>query len=177
VGSSGWFSRVPYQPDIAAALQVARWRTFRSGEYHHRRPIPEARQMTEDEYVAWYASTLDEFARSMSRNYEECRVEWRAAQIDPVDPDSLLASYPYGATVSVIDMIGVADKPTDDMVAPADDQLLEELFSTLTPSTADVEAIASTYSLDPYGRGRGAYIIGYRDGKPDTIFFVGFTGD
>ncbi len=171
MGAAEWVSRVPYQPDIAAALQVARWDAFRAGG-HSRDPEPDPglRSMTEDEYVAWC-----EAEHGPDFGGEVARMEWRAAQVDPVDPDSLLASRPFDGTGTVIDMTGVAATPESGRVAPVTGEMLDAMFLTRTPSTQQVEAMLP--NLDLYGRGHGTYIIGYRDGSPDTIFFVGHSGD
>jgi len=46
MGASAWASQVPYQPDIAAALQLARWEAYRAGDYYRQAPLHEARTMT-----------------------------------------------------------------------------------------------------------------------------------
>ena len=172
MGASGWASQVPYQPDIAAALQLARWEAYRAGDYDRQAPLHEARTMTEDEYVAWFAAKYGQ--EHVSRLVRD---EWRAAQIDPVDPDSLLAAQPFSGTHSVIDMTGVAELPGYNVVAPAPDDLIETMFSTRTPTVADVEAAVSANRLDLYGRWHGTYVVGYEDGAPKTIFFIGHSGD
>jgi hypothetical protein len=82
VGASSWVSRVVYQPDIAAALETARWEVFRGGTFY-RSPdeLPEARTMTEDEFVAWCVEDYGPNADS-----EESRFMWRAGRSEPEDP-------------------------------------------------------------------------------------------
>jgi hypothetical protein len=162
-------SQVPYQPDIAAALDVARWDAYRAGNYYQSEPTPEARAMSEDEYVRWCESTEGTQASL------EVSEEWRAAQIDPVDPDSLLASQPFSGTHSIIDMTEVGSEPCEHTVAPAPAEVLDELFGTRTPTTAQVEDALDI--LDLYGRWCGTYVVGHQEGRPHTIYFVGHSGD
>jgi hypothetical protein len=172
VGASSWTVRVPWQADIEAALQVARWETFRAGAFHRESAPPEARAMSEDEYVAWALSdcppNISDYAY---------RVEWHAAQIDPIDPDSLLAAQPFSGTHSVIDMTGVAATHNYHQVAPFPDNLLEAMFHTLTPGTDEVARAVADGRIDIGERWHGTYVVGYRAGRPDTVFFVGSSGD
>jgi hypothetical protein len=173
VGASGWVSRVSYQPDIAAALETARWDAFRAGEFY-RSPdqLPHARTMIEDEFVAW---CVEEFGPNADS--EESRFMWRDARTEPEDPDMLLASQPYSGTHSVIDMTAVADTPDDNTVAPVPDKALDAIFSTRTPDTDAVAAAVAGGELDLYGRWHGTYVVGYRNTAPEVIFFVGHSGD
>jgi hypothetical protein len=173
VGASAWVSRVAYQPDIAAALQTARWEAFRAGDFY-RNPdeLSEARGMTEDEFVAW---CMEEWGPPVGG--QQARFTWRAAQTEPGDPDALVATQPYSGTHSVIDMTGIADTPDYFMVAPVSDELLDAMFSTRTPTTDAVAAAVAAGKLDLYGRWHGTYIVGHRDGTPEVIFFVGHSGD
>ncbi len=173
MGASAWASRVAYQPNIAAALETARWEAFRAGNFY-RSPdeLPHARTMTEDQFVAW---CVEEYGPQADG--EEARLMWRAARIEPNDPDTLLAAQPYSGTHSVIDMTGVADIPSYNKVAPVGDDQLDALFSTRTPSTDAVAAAVAEGKLDLYGRWHGTYIVGYRDDTPEEIFFVGHSGD
>lgn len=172
MGATGWISRVHYQPDIAAALEQARWDAFRSGHYYKTDDLPQARQMTEDEFVGQW---LEEWPPQAE---QAARIAWRAAQQDPDSPDPLLASQPYARTRSVIDMTGIADTPTIGEVASAPQDLLDAAFAIRSPSTDQVEAaIAELLRSVPYDRDCGMYVIGCRDQTPDTIFFLGFSGD
>jgi hypothetical protein len=125
--------------------------------------------MSEDDYVDWFESTYETEA------YNEVREEWRAAQIEPVDPDSLLASQPFSGTHSVIDMTHVASQPESQAVAPRSDDDLVEIFGTPTPTTEQVQDALDI--LDLHGRWHGTYVIGYQNGQPHTVYFVGHSGD
>lgn len=169
MGASYWVSQVPYQPDIAAALDAARWDAYRAGSYYKNEPTPEARAMSEDEYVRWFEST-----EGMEATLEVSE-DWQAAQIDPVDPDSLLASQPFSGTHSVIDMTAVGSEPCEHTVVPAPAEVLDELFGTRAPTIEQVKDALDI--LDLYGRWRGTYVVGYQEGQPHTIYFIGHSGD
>jgi hypothetical protein len=173
MGASGWVSRAVYRPDIAAALEAARWAAFRTGDFY-RNPdeLSHARSMTEDEFIA---RCVEEYGPRAGG--EQARLMWRAARSEPDDPDTLLAAQPYSGTHSVIDMTGVADTPDYNKVAPVTDELLDTMFATRTPSTDAVAAAVAEGKLDLYGRWRGTYIVGYQNGVPEVIFFVGHSGD
>jgi hypothetical protein len=47
-GASAWHARVPYQPDIGAALQQARWDVYRRGDYYREPPNEMARSLDEE---------------------------------------------------------------------------------------------------------------------------------
>ncbi|GIH15431.1 hypothetical protein [Rugosimonospora africana] len=173
MGASAWVSRIAYQPDIAAALQAARWEAFRGGHYYHSPDeLPEARTMTEDEFVAWM---VEEYGPNADG--AETRLAWRAARTGPDSPDALAVSQPYSGTHSVIDMTRVGDTPDMFTVAPPSGEVLDDLFATRTPSTDAVATAAADGRLDLYGRWHGTYVVGYRGGEPEAIFFVGHSGD
>lgn len=184
MGGSYWDARVPYRPDLQAALEQARWDTFHRGEFCRDEPHVRARSMSEEEYVAWEieqmrADWIDAFGEDAGEppEYLESRIAWRAAQIEVTGPDSLLESQPFSGTHSVIDMTGIADTPTEGRVAPVPPDLLDEVFGTLRPTVAAVERAVRVDRLAGFARWEGMYVVAYEDGLPDTIFFVGVSGD
>ena len=51
------------------------------------------------------------------------------------------------------------------------------MFGTRAPDTDDVARAAADGRLDIGPDWHGSYAVGYRNGRPDTIFFVGSSGD
>jgi hypothetical protein len=181
MGASGWHARTSYQDSIDAALQQARLDAYNRGDFYRRPPNEQARSMGEEEYVAWgiertKASLPPELADA-EWSGDEYRDEWHAARIVVTGPDTLLSSQPESGTHSVIDMTHVADKPTYNAVAPASVNYLQELFGTPEPAVTAIEDAIAAGRIDDFGRWCGIYLIGYQDGRPDTIFFVGHSGD
>ncbi len=172
MGASSWVSRVAYQSDISAALEVARWDAFRGGHFYRHDDLPQALTMTEDEFVEWLVEDFGPQAEP------DARFAWQAVRAgEPQDIDALRAVQPESGTHSVIDMEGVSDTPGLFRVAPATDEALDAIFGTRTPSTEAVAEAVAAGKLDLYGRWQGTYVIGYEDTTPDVIFFVGHSGD
>jgi hypothetical protein len=107
----------------------------------------------------------------------ETREEWRAAQIEVNDPDSLLASQPFSGTHSIIDMTGVSATSAPHMVAPVPTEELDELFGTRRPAATAVAAAIENGALAGLERWHGQYVIGYDGDVPQAIYFVGYSGD
>lgn len=182
MGASSWSRKVPYQTDIAAALRQAREDAYREDDFYRAAPNLRARRMSEDEYAA---AEVAEMRGSMIAAFGEdvgdpdddmAREEWRAAQIDVIDPDTLLASQPFSGTHSVIDMTGVANEPEGGKVAPLPDDELDRWFGTRRPDAAAV-ARALGNGLNGFERWHGAYVVAYDGDGPDTIYFFGWSGD
>ncbi|MET0417989.1 MAG: hypothetical protein ABW022_18420 [Actinoplanes sp.] len=179
MGASEWNRRVPYQPDIDAALRQAREDAYRDGDYYRTEADTRARQVSEQEYIAaeraFIAQEYGEDEAADMDDSQACAV-WRAAQVDVTGPDTLLASQPFSGTHSVIDMSGVDDEPGFGVVAPLPGDDLRSWFGTLRPSTAAVER-ALGEGLSGFARWQGAYTIGYAGDQPEVIFFFGWSGD
>src|SRR5690348_7057209 len=81
VGASAWHARVPYQHDIGAALEQARWDAYRRGDYYREPPNEEARAMDEEEYVArgvaWIKTSVPADLADVEWSGDEFRAEWR----------------------------------------------------------------------------------------------------
>jgi hypothetical protein len=173
VGASGWMTSVPYQDDIARALNEARWAAFRAGDFYREEENTQARTMSEDEYVAWSMAGQPEGISD-----EAFRDEWRAGRMDPVDPDSLRASQPFSGTHSVIDVHTVDTEPGYFKVTPASDEVLMDIFGTLRPTAAQVGAAGDeSHRFWPHRAWGGAYVVSYQDDVPHMIFFIGISGD
>ena len=115
MGASGWAYSVPYQQDIAGALEQLRAEVYARGAYYEQPPDP-AQLMTEDEFRA--SLDLDNDRDGIQQFMLE---EWLKARSRPaaVDPDTLLASQPDSGTHSIIDICdGVAEQPCLFAAAP-----------------------------------------------------------
>jgi hypothetical protein len=183
VGASAWSWQVPYQQDLGAALEQARREAYAQGSFYREEPTSRARSMGEEDYVA------EELAEMRKRLVEEfgddawepgdteTREEWRAAQIEVTDPDSLLESQPFSGTHSIIDMTGVSATSAPHMVAPVPAEELDELFGTRRPAATAVAEAIENGALGGLERWQGRYVIGYDADVPQAIYFVGISGD
>ena len=149
MGAEPWSCFVPYQPDIAAALEAAKAQEFAAGRY---------RVFDPDDPPA----TIDEACEQAAES----------------------------GTASVLDMIGVADTPHEEvsdmfasgelpshfgMVAPLDPARLRELYRTDRPTRPLVEKNLGFYEW--IDRGLGVYVIVYEGETPSEIFFAGYSFD
>ena len=147
MGASPYWYFVPYEPDIDAALQKLRQREFEAGRYN-----PVIRDML---------FPLSDPPPRPGRQHDS---------IDAAIEDSA-----EEGTCSILDMQSVGDAPDICTVGPLPDEDIEEFFGTTKPTHEAVEAQHDIWEI--MNRGEGLYIIVYKDGKPDEIFFGGYSFD
>ena len=78
-------------------------------------------------------------------------------------------------TRSILDIETVADEPDFGVAAPLDPELLEELYETTRPTRRMIEE--NMEFLEDVERGHCVYTVVYKDGKPDELFFAGYSYD
>lgn len=78
-------------------------------------------------------------------------------------------------TRSILDIFGVAEEPDFFVAAPLDGGTLHDLYGTTRPTREQVEN--NLPLLDELERGHAVYVVIYRDGQPDEIFFGGYSFD
>jgi hypothetical protein len=69
----------------------------------------------------------------------------------------------------------IADEPDFCTASPISAKTLKRLYGTAQPTRAMVEQ--NTDNFYEIERGHGVYIILYKDGNPDEIFFAGYSFD
>jgi hypothetical protein len=151
--SSEWRYFVPYEADVAAALQRLREDVFARGEY-----------MTEASEIA-AARYLEDIPRLSTSK--------------PTSIEQLLEQEGDHGTHSILDITHVSPTPKRRAVSPLPASVLEDYCLSGTPSIEEIEDVYEFGSLEKYvnKRWRGIYIIAYKDGKPSEIFFAGSSGD
>lgn len=147
MGASPYFYFVPYQDDIEAALQELRQREFRAGRYNPVLPFP-------DFPVGPHAPAPGAQHATIAEAMEDA------------DADG---------TRSILDLDHIADEPDFFAVTPLDEDVLEEFYGATQPTRAMIER--NMDFLEDVDRGHGIYIIVYKDGQPDEIFFAGYSFD
>jgi hypothetical protein len=147
MGGHEWFYFVDYEPDVGAALQKLREREFRAGRYNP---------------VTWFP----EFPVGPDSPAPGARHASMEEALEEADADG---------TRSILDMMRVADEPDFFAVAPLPPEDLFELFGTDKPTRDMVEAGDELF--DNLERGRGVYLVVYKDGQPSEIFFAGYSFD
>lgn len=176
MGASGWMYDVPYQDDIAGALEQLRTETYENGEYYKQEPDPSL-ELSEDEFKA--TLTLDDDPDGIQKFLLE---EWRKAKAWPaiVDADTLLDNQPDSGTHSIIDIFeGLSETPSMFTASPLTTEQLLEFFGTDRPGTPEALEWVSKYDIGQIrARWEAAYLVSYSaDGSPERIHFVGFSGD
>lgn len=147
MGASPYEYFVQYQPDIHAALQELRQREFQAGRYNPAVPFP----------------AFPVGPQSPSPGVQHASID-----------DALQAAEADG-TRSILDLDHVAPQPEFGAVAPLDPNVLMQLYGTTQPTRAMVEQ--NMDFLEEVERGQGVYIVVYKDGHPDEIFFAGYSCD
>lgn len=78
-------------------------------------------------------------------------------------------------TRSILDLMGIADEPDFCVAGRLPDDELLRLYGTTQPTRAMIDA--NLPFSDEMERGQGIYIIVYRNGAPDEVFFAGYSFD
>jgi hypothetical protein len=161
VGASCWTYFVPYQRDVEKALQDLRAKVFKEGAYY--KPDVWARHL--------HASG------SLSQENLDNWLERLKAEPEPKTIEELLELRAEEMTHSILDIERVSDDPNDILTVSglSRDEYMEVL-GTLKPTHEQVESKQSEL-WDLRGRGEAVFVLVYKNGKPDEIFFAGVTGD
>ena len=147
MGAEPYYYFVEYNPDIDAALQGLRQREFEAGRYN---PV-----MARLEFPIGPGSPAPGAAHD---SIEEA--------LEAADADG---------TRSILDLDHVSEEPEFCAVSPLPGAVLERLFGTGEPMHGMIEQ--SDELFEGMERGQGVYIVVYRDGQPDEIFFGGYSFD
>lgn len=200
MGATGWSYFVPYEADIATALQRLRAEVFKRGDYifGHGLP-PEEYKKTMEDFRPHFESmiqlslkraedpNLPEHFRAAHREMAEFyKKELKISTLNLHQPkkrpktiEELLKLQAENGTHSILDMVGIASKAKFSAISPFPRSKLKEFFGSETPSHAEIEEAFELGSLEKFvsSRWQGIYIIAYRDGSPDELFFAGCSGD
>jgi hypothetical protein len=150
MGGEFWSYFVPYQKDIQAALEALREQEFRAGRF-------------------WQPPIVQSgfFDRILGRPPSK-----------PKPPGSIgeaLKISDATGTRSILDMERVSDTPDLGAVSPLPPEELQQLFGTEQPTRQTIEK--SDDFIERLERGQGVYIVTYQQGKPDGIYFAGYSYD
>ena len=149
MGAEPYWYYVKYQSDINAALNELRQHEFKAGRYNPVITFP--------------------------------------SELFPIGPDSpspgaqhnsieeALADAEESGTRSILDLNKVADTSDYFTVIPIEDDVLQNLYGTTKPTRKMIEQNMDYF--ENVQRGQGIYIVLYKDGVPDEIFFAGYSFD
>lgn len=147
MGAEAYYYFVKYNTEIDAALQELRNREFEAGRYN-----PVIRHLT-------FPLGPD----SPSPGAQHGSIQ-RALEASGAD-----------GTRSILDLDHVSEQPDFCAVAPLALEELERLFGTDKPTHEMIEQ--SDELFEGMESGQGVYIIAFKDGQPDEIFFGGYSCD
>jgi hypothetical protein len=198
MGATGWDYFVPYQADISAALQRLREEVFARDDYEleHDFSKEELERIVEQvrpELDPWIekcremAAGLPEGLREIyMANAEKFKRDLLQApkkvQKPKPKPKTIKEALKRGAesgTHSILDIECISDTPKFGAITPFPRSRLMECFGTEKPTHAQIQEVYESGALEDFicERWEGVYVISYRDGAPDEIFFAGCSGD
>jgi hypothetical protein len=146
MGAHPWFYFVPYGKDIAKSLETLREREFKAGRYNPSEPFPR-------------------FPVDPRRSPGSKHSSIEAAR----------AAAGASGTRSILDMTRIGARPDFGAVVPLDETDLMDLFATVKPTRADIEANEAIF--DQIERGQGVCIIVYENNEPSQFYFAGYSYD
>ncbi len=147
MGAHAYWYVVKYNPDVEAALRELREREFAAGRYNPVMP-----------FIPFPIGPNSPAPGAQHDSIEEA--------MEDSDADG---------TRSILDLDRVGDEPDFGVVTPLGDEVLLDLFGTTTPTREMVEQNDDFF--EDIDRGHGIYIVLYRDGTPDELFFAGYSYD
>jgi len=150
MGGHFWSYVVPYQEDIQAALEALREREFRAGRF-------------------WQPSEVQPgfFGRILGRPPSKPK--------PPATIREALKISDATGTRSILDMERISETPDLGAVSPLPPDELRRLFGTTEPTREMIEH--SDEFVESLERGQGVYITLCREGKPEEIYFAGYSFD
>jgi hypothetical protein len=154
MGSEPYYYFVRYQRDIEEALQQLRRREFEAGRYNpliRRRPFMES--PTDSPNSKPRTSRMERHG-----SIEEAR---EAAGAD--------------GTRSILDIEHIGDQPDFCVATRIDPEALKDLYGTTEPTHEMIEP--NMGFLDDIERGHAIYVVVYKNGQPDELFFAGYSFD
>ena len=100
---------------------------------------------------------------------------FRGSEKKPETIEKALENAAECGTASILDINAVSEEPGPCTVSPLDEDDLDYYFNTTQPSHEMI--MQNQDFFQDIDRGSGVYIIVYKEGKPDEIFFGGYSFD
>lgn len=147
MGAHLYYYFVPYQPDAEKALQELRDREFVAGRYN---PV-----------VPFLRFPVDAKSPAPGAQHDSIGEAMEASDAD--------------GTRSILDLQTVGDEPNFCIAWRLPDERLLDLFDTREPTHEMIEHGAELF--EDLERGHGVCITAYKNGKPDELFFAGYSFD
>ena len=101
--------------------------------------------------------------------------EFNGAELGPTTPEEALEMAEEEGTGSILDIMQVSDEPDFGCAAPLSPAELQRYFGTEKPTQVDIKN--SDDFWEDIERGHCRYVILYDGGKPNKIYFAGYSFD
>jgi hypothetical protein len=147
MGAHPYFYFVQYQADADKALRGLRQREFAAGRYNPVMPFPD------------FPVTANSPAPGAEHDSMEEAMEAGAED----------------GTRSILDLQTVGDEPNFCVACRLPEETVLDLYDTTEPTREMIER--NMGFLDDLERGHGIYAVVYKNGKPDEMFFAGYSFD
>ena len=166
MGASGWGYFTPYQSNIEAALQDAQQRVFESGAY--------GPSLQFSEQMLSQIPQLKAAADSM----KEVEAEMLNAFGPITSIDDLREAFVEAGTHTIIDIERISLEPEIGTASPAPQAVIQEVYGSPKPTHQDVDSKQGTLiEILDLRWWQATYVIVYKDGEPNEIYFEGCSGD
>ena len=192
MGGTSWSYIVPYQDDIKKAFQELSQEVFDRGDFE--RPLDALYGLNELDGAGFFSADDQERQEIIAQYSVEAlnvlvervglnnlRAELRsltdAATLSSLDDLRALQCLSTEGTDSILDIGPIDSEQGFGSIVPVPPEQLVKLFGTDKPSRRMIKDAEYTGKLDPGPRLQGVYIVGYKDGRPTTIHFIGSSGD
>jgi hypothetical protein len=177
MGATAWHYFTPYQADVAAALQELRRQVFERGAYF--KPWEETVPFFLRDLRDRRPEDLSDVERQVRQDLLQALGDFpRLTPPDPL-PATIEEVLEYNAemgTHSILDIEGVAGESAFGAATPVPEARLLRLFGTARPTRDQVEAREFAFA-DDLERWQAVYLVTYKGGVPDAIYFEGVSGD
>ncbi|HEY2880905.1 MAG TPA: hypothetical protein VGJ15_00695 [Pirellulales bacterium] len=147
MGGEPYWYFVKYKPDLDAVLQELREREFQAGRYN---PVMPSLNFP-----------VDPNKPGPGRQHNSIEEAFEDADAD--------------GTRSILDIQAIGETPDFCVAAPLDEEKLESLYGTTTPTHDMIED--NMDFLEEVERGHCVYALAYKDGQPDEVMFAGYSFD
>jgi len=147
MGAHPYYYFVKYNPDINAALQELRQREFKAGRYN---PV-----------IRFLEFPIGPDSPAPGARHASIRKALKDADAD--------------GTRSILDIDHISVRPEFNAASPLPPNELVRLFGTEQPAHEMIEQSDQLWEI--LERGQGIYITVYKDGRPDEIYFAGYSFD
>ena len=175
MGAHAYFYFTPHQDDLQVALAQLRQREFDAGRYDPGLAMAAVKNPGQG-ISQMYQVTFPLSETSIAPG----------AQHDTIQ--SVFEDVTEDGTGSILDILGITEKPDIFSASPVPQETLIKLFGTKHPTRVQIEEILLAYPAPPdlpveelfwdqLGRGQARYIITYESDRPDQIFFAGLSLD